>query len=86
MLMYSPFRRSTRARLRFLPILFALCAFFEVCWVRHNIRTVEASKSRDWRIEKRAPLEQRKKIYIASPLWNADRMLRGPWGNWSGNE
>jgi hypothetical protein len=80
--MYSPFRRSTRARLRLLPFLFILCAFLEVCWVRHNIQSVEAEKSRDWRIRKRAT-EQRKKIYIASPLWNADRIMRGPWGNWS---
>ncbi|TID24216.1 glycosyltransferase family 69 protein [Venturia nashicola] len=75
-------RRSTKTRLRLLPFLFALGAFLEVCWVRHNIRTVESQKTRDWSIRKRVT-EQRKKIYIASPLWNADRMMRGPWGNWS---
>ncbi|KAE9992343.1 hypothetical protein EG327_009297 [Venturia inaequalis] len=79
----SPFRRSTQSRLRLLPLLIVLCAFLEVCWVRHNIRTVERENTRDWRLRKSATTEQRKKIYIASPLWNAERMLRGPWGNWS---
>ncbi|KAE9982856.1 hypothetical protein EG328_010595 [Venturia inaequalis] len=83
MLLMSPFRRSTQSRLRLLPLLIVLCAFLEVCWVRHNIRTVERANTRDWRIRKSATTEQRKKIYIASPLWNAERMLRGPWGNWS---
>jgi hypothetical protein len=82
--MMATFRRSRRFRLRTIILfLFLAFNFLEVLYIRHSIRSTEATKTRNFRLKKRADGVAGKKIFIASPLWNADSMLRGLTGNWS---
>jgi hypothetical protein len=79
----APFRRPRRFRLpKILLFLFFSLNILEVLYVRHSISSIEAKKSLNFRLNKRGS-NAGKKIFIASPLWNADSMLRGKTGNWS---
>ncbi|KAF2428788.1 hypothetical protein EJ08DRAFT_319693 [Tothia fuscella] len=81
-MIYALSRRSRRFRPRnIIVILFILVNFLEVVYIHRNIANVERNKSIEFQSKKASP--QRKKVYIATPLWNADAMLRGPYGDWN---
>jgi hypothetical protein len=62
-------------------ILFLFLNLLEVLYVRRNIIAVEVAKSKKFELIRQS--HERKKVYIATPLWNADAMLRGPFGQWN---